>query len=102
VLDTGPWIDQVVELLSCHESQFFEWLPYHDGLLEQVPEDPGRRRGWLKSWYQEAARQRRGHFWPDAWGTPKGTVEAFEVSQYAGKLSDQALARLFPMAKRLS
>ncbi len=102
VLDTGPWIEQVVELLACHESQFFEWLPYHDGLLDQVPDDPEQRLIWLKSWYQEAARQRRGHFWPDGWGTPSGTVEAFEVSQYAGKVPDQELARLFPKARQRS
>jgi hypothetical protein len=65
-----------------------------------VPADPDQRRVWLKKWYQEAVRKRRGHFWPDAWGTPSGTVEAFEVSQYAGKLSDQELERLFPTARR--
>jgi hypothetical protein len=101
LLDTGPWIDQLVDLLACHESQFFEWLPYHDGLLDQVPDDPGQRRVWLKSWYLEATKQRRGAFWPDSWGTPSGTVEAFEVSQYAGKVSDRDLAGLFPKARRV-
>ena len=44
-------IDDVVEdkfkMLSLHESQMFEWLPYTKGVLDQVPKTPEERLEWL-------------------------------------------------------
>src|SRR5438132_1210440 len=46
--------DQMVAMLDCHMSQFYEWLPYNTGQLDQVPKDASARRTWLAS--QVAAR----------------------------------------------
>ena len=46
-------IDDVIEkkyaALDAHVSQFYEWLPWHAGILDQVPKDPAGRLAWLKS-----------------------------------------------------
>lgn len=40
-------IDGKFEMLACHESQLFEWLPYTKGTLDQVPEGKEARIRWL-------------------------------------------------------
>ncbi len=40
-------IDDKFKMLSLHESQMFEWLPYTKGTLEQVPATPEARLSWL-------------------------------------------------------
>ncbi len=40
-------IDKKFEMLACHESQMFEWLPYTKGTLDQVPEGKEARLEWL-------------------------------------------------------
>lgn len=40
-------LDRKIEMLACHESQLFEWLPYTNGILDQVPEGREERIEWL-------------------------------------------------------
>ena len=46
-IDVGPVLDRMVDMLHCHESQFYEWLPYNGGYLDQVPAGGTARRQWL-------------------------------------------------------
>ncbi|MGI5878162.1 MAG: PIG-L deacetylase family protein [Christensenellales bacterium] len=45
-------IDDVIErkfqMLDCHVSQMYEWLPYTKGTLDTVPSDPRERLEWLR------------------------------------------------------
>ncbi|MBQ9973790.1 MAG: PIG-L family deacetylase [Oscillospiraceae bacterium] len=40
-------LDRKMEMLNCHVSQFYEWLPYTAEILDQVPTDPKERLAWL-------------------------------------------------------
>src|SRR5215472_7830926 len=46
-------IDDVFEkkitMLDAHVSQFYEWLPWTGGQLDEVPKDPSERKKWLAS-----------------------------------------------------
>src|SRR5712691_5239087 len=51
--DVAIAIDDVftkkIDALDAHQSQFYEWLPWVDGRLDQVPKDPAERKKWLAS-----------------------------------------------------
>ena len=88
-------------MAACHESQFFQWLPWHDGILDQVPQTASARFEWLWGWFSQLHQQRREHF--QAAIVARGLaldeqliLEFYEVSQYAGKADQQRLSRLFP------
>ena len=36
--------------MMAHESQYFEWLPWVDRRLDEVPKDPAQRREWFVNW----------------------------------------------------
>ena len=101
VLDVSTEFPTVVEMAACHQSQFFEWLPYHDGILETVPEPRDERLSWLAGWLGELHSQRLAFFQQPlagfqlAAGSPP-KLEIYEISEYAGKLHQAQLSRLFP------
>jgi len=93
--------DKKVAAFDAHVSQFYEWLPWVDGRLDQVPKDPEARRKWVASqrvrpisaatlaaltkWYGEnRAKQAR-------------YVESFELCEYGRQPDDNEIRRLFPM-----
>jgi N-acetylglucosamine malate deacetylase 1 len=103
VVDIGPEISRVSEMLNCHESQFYEWLPYNAGLADQVPTDSQVRKAWLEERFRRRIRPLTDRFRRQlvlTYGEEKGEqveyVEAFEVSEYGAPLDAAARARLFP------
>lgn len=94
-------IEKKIDALDAQDSQFYEWLPWTDGRLEEVPKDKAARRAWL------AKGQRFGS--PNAetraalerlYGKERGSkvkhAEAFEVCEYGKRPSADELKKLFP------
>ena len=48
----------VVDMLECHASQVFEFLPFNQRIADQVPADRADRRRWLHAWYAAIIRPR--------------------------------------------
>ena len=101
VLDIAPEFETVVRMAACHHSQFFEWLPHHDGKLQDVPESNEGRLAWLRGWLTHFLQRRWEHFQSkveqriaNSSGLP--LIEVYELSEYAGKLSDELRAKVFP------
>ena len=103
VVDVGSTVERMIDMLHRHVSQFYEWLPYNAGYLEQVPAEDAARRRWLG----ERIRQRIGPLanryreqllrtYGDERGNGIEFVEAFEVSEYGAPMDAAARARLFP------
>ena len=104
VLDASHYLENVLDMLACHESQFFEWMPWIDRTAHTMPNMLGMSeaertlalRNWLRDWYLERTALRGHRFWNRAWGEQPTLVEAYEISEYAGKPSRERLASLFP------
>lgn len=99
-IDITSVYDQKIHALDAHQSQFYEWLPWIGGYLDEVPADKKDREKWLakeeagtitpavraslEKWYGSRARQIK-------------YAEAFEVCEYGSQPSEEDLRRLFPM-----
>lgn len=104
VLDASRHVDRIVEMLACHASQFFDWIPWIERTADSLPSTEGLSpmerastlRQWLAGWYLGKTDARTDRFWNAAWGDRPTLVEAFEISEYAGRPSPERLDRLFP------
>ena len=104
--DVAVSVDDVVErkldMLDAHVSQVYEWLPWHDGYLDQVPKDPQARRIWLRKqwgWTMEispAVREALVQWYGPDKAKGIALAEAFEICEYGYQPSREELRRLFP------
>lgn len=99
LLNVDEELDTFVRMAACHQSQVFEWLPHHDGLLESVPDEEHARLEWLRHWFLTIYAKRRQHFAPEL--AERGlssaqAIEAYEISEYARPLEAAETERLFP------
>lgn len=89
-----------VNALDAHTSQMYEWLPWVDGRLGEVPKDPAARKQWLArsreprmSGEIRAALEKR-------YGAERARQvqrwEAFELCEYGSRPGRDELDRLFP------
>ena len=95
VMDVSDYLDKALAMMECHESQFFDWLPWIERIDDQVPKDRAQQRTWLRAWYMEKLKVRIDRFWGDRPGPRPEMVEAFEISEYAGKPSETMMNKLF-------
>src|SRR5207249_2378354 len=91
-------IDKKVSMLDAHVSQYYEWMPWHDGNLDQVPKDPAARKAWLKKdWTPEPSPAVREALirWYGPAGRQVKHAEAFEICEYGNRPGPAELRRLF-------
>lgn len=48
VVRTDDVIEKKYQMFDCHVSQVYEWLPFTEGGLHEVPSDPKKRLEWLR------------------------------------------------------
>jgi LmbE family N-acetylglucosaminyl deacetylase len=105
--DVAVDIDDVwekkIDALDAQDSQFYEWLPWVDGRLDQVPQGKKERRAWL-------GKQRFGNITPATrqalveWYGPERAnrvqhAETFELCEYGRQPSKEEIRKLFPFSK---
>ncbi len=103
VVDIEDTLDQLVAMLHCHASQFYEWLPCNAGYLADVPTDNPARQTWLGERIRRRIRplaDRYRELVSRTYGSERGAdiryVEAFQVSEFGAPLDAAARTRLFP------
>jgi LmbE family N-acetylglucosaminyl deacetylase len=105
-VDVGLVLDKIVAMLHCHVSQFYEWLPYNTGQLDQVPGSDEGRRAWLGEQVKARLRRQAERFRSrlvELYGPARGRqvefAEVFEGCEYGAPLDDAARRRLFPFVQ---
>lgn len=102
-VDLDSVVDKKFDALDSHVSQFYEWLPWVDGKLEEVPKDLAARKAWLK-------RARSRDITPAVraalvkwYGPEKGNAakyyESFEICEYGARPDEARIRQLFPMLR---
>jgi LmbE family N-acetylglucosaminyl deacetylase len=102
-IDVDDAIDAKFDMLNCHTSQFYEWLPYNRGILHQVPNDPEAQRRWLfelrAPYFASLADRHRGLL-TRLYGPERGArveyAEALEICEYGASVDPSDLPTLFP------
>jgi LmbE family N-acetylglucosaminyl deacetylase len=102
-VDVGPVLGKIVEMLHCHTSQFYEWLPYNQGCSHEVPAGEAERKVWLGRQVEERLGKRANRYREllvKDYGQQRGSevqfAEAFEACEYGAPMDDAARRRLFP------
>jgi LmbE family N-acetylglucosaminyl deacetylase len=102
-LDTDEVMERKIDMVHCHASQMYEWLPYNGGTLEQVPESDAERRAMTArnmhvrfGHMAEACREALVACYGQERGEKVRTAETIMVSQYGRGLLEADWPRYFP------
>jgi LmbE family N-acetylglucosaminyl deacetylase len=91
--------DKKIDMLDAHVSQVYEWLPWHDGLLAQVPKEPAARKRWLTSQQPDNVLPEWRPALEKYYGREAARIqhaEAFEITEYGSQPSEEVIRKLFP------
>jgi len=96
-------IEKKIDMYDCHVSQMYEWLPWNEGIVGQVPKGKAERREWMaksrRNEAEEIANKYRGKL-ISLYGAEKGSkikyAEAFEDSEYGTWLNPENIKVYFP------
>lgn len=104
VVDITESFDQKIYSMAAHESQFFEWLPWTSGKLDEVPKTEKERLKWLAEWRTPGINDNERHALIKWYGETRGKqakyAEAFEICEYGTRPSENEIRDLFPMLKK--
>ena len=99
VVSIGDVFDKKIDMLDAHVSQMYEWLPWHDGILDRVPKDPAARKKWLAGQRPSRVEPEWTKVLEQFYGAQAGSVqhaEAFEITEYGRQPDRTEIRKLFP------
>ena len=100
-VDISTVTDQKIYAMAAHESQFFEWLPWTNGTLSQVPDTEKERLEWLARWRNQEIPENIRKSLAKWYGNEKAlnvkNAEAFEICEFGRRPTDEEIRILFPM-----
>ncbi len=101
VVSIDDVFEKKINMLDAHVSQFYEWLPWTMGRLEEVPKDPAERKKWLAQYQKSFKEPQAG--WREGLVKRYGvqaaraqSMEAFEITEYGRQPSEEEIRKLFP------
>lgn len=103
VVEIDSVLERKIGMLARHRSQFYEWLPWVEGIADDVPEGEAERLPWLQGYYESRRRPRISDLYREilaarygkATGASVVEAEAFELCEYGAQPTPEQLAQLF-------
>jgi Uncharacterized proteins, LmbE homologs len=103
VVDIDDVFEFKAKMAHCHKSQMYEWLPWLGRYLDSVPNGESERLAWLTEKIKKedalVAERFRSQL-TSRYGSQRGAnvkcIEAFELSEYGGSLTEDMLSVYFP------
>ncbi len=96
-------IEMKIKMLNCHESQVYEWLPYNQGILNEVPKTEQERLKWLNAKWSLGNKELANKYREQLikyYGKTRGSTimyaEAFEKCEYGSRLQEEKIRVYFP------
>jgi LmbE family N-acetylglucosaminyl deacetylase len=87
--------------MDAHVSQFYEWLPWVDRRLDQVPAGAEARRKWLSGQRVQPLNAEARKSLVEELGAERAAkvqrVESFELCEYGRRPSIEELRKMFPL-----
>ena len=100
-------LEQKVDMLHCHVSQFYEWLPWLDHEEDAIPKSDKARREWVKKKRMPLDisiatrfRETLNTLYGRKTGSKFKYAEGFEACEYGGPLTPEKVKLLFPFVKK--
>ena len=92
-----------LDMLDAQISQFYEWLPWTEGKLEEVPKDNTARKKWLAAYRVVVSNGNVKPEWRStlekfyaAEASRVQHAEAFEITEYGRQPTEEEIRKLFP------
>jgi N-acetylglucosamine malate deacetylase 1 len=100
-VDIDDAVEKKMDMLHQHTSQFYEWLPFNRGVLDQVPEGDKERRDWMAAdWIKDSSADPYRSKLVELYGRQRGRsiqyAECFQDSEYGVRLTKENRGHYFP------
>ncbi len=102
VISIDDVVNKKIDMVHCHVSQFYEWVPWNRNIEDQVPVGEKERWKWLfeqRTANNKSIAERSRKQLIERYGKKKGKAvkyaEAFEGCEYGSKLNEKEIQRLF-------
>jgi N-acetylglucosamine malate deacetylase 1 len=100
-VDIDNAIEKKMDMYHEHTSQMYEWLPFNQGILDQVPEGNQERRAWLGEWRKSGSnadpyRKKLEELYGRQKGRAINYAECFQDSEYGTRLTKANMNNYFP------
>jgi len=102
-IDIDDVFNQKINGMAAHASQYFEWLPWLAGTLDQIPEDEAGRIEYLakrRTFKPKSSTRESLIKWYGEEGKTVQHAEGFEICEYGKQPDEEEIHRLFPMLPR--